>query len=216
MNNASSCLPSGDPDAIARRLIQRAHNQDGLPEIFAGLSFLIIGSFSCAQALVAPRSIPFKAASIALSVLIPVLCIGSPLALKWLRRRYLIHRFGYVASQPHGRKQIRMRITVAVVVAIALIGLVTLLSRPDHWLLAGTGLFGGVLAAMAGQRARFVIGGAIMAATGIILAFYQVPLQAGFAILFGFPGVLALLSGAVVFTRFIRQPIEPQPIEPRE
>jgi hypothetical protein len=43
MTDLSSCLPAGDPNAIAKRLIQRAHNRDGLPEIAVGLSFLIIG-----------------------------------------------------------------------------------------------------------------------------------------------------------------------------
>jgi hypothetical protein len=180
-----------------------------LPEIAVGLSFLAVGALSYAQALLPRESIAFKAAVLGLGLLIPVLCIGSLRALKWVRRRYLIERVGYVEPQPIGRKQAGTQIILAVVVAAALFGAVTQFSQPDRWVLAGTGLFGGALAALSGQLARFVIGGVLMAATGIVLAFSGVSLQTGLAILFGFRGLLALISGGVVFARFIRQPMEP-------
>lgn len=209
MTGSSSCPPVGDPNAIAKRLIQRAHNRDGLPEIAVGIIFLVGGILSYAQAVLPRDSIGFKAAVVALAVLIPVLCIGSPRVLKWVRRRYLIERVGYVELKPICRKQIGVGITVAVLAAIVLFGVVTQFSKPDRWVLAGTGLFGGALAASAGQLPRFVIGGVLMAATGMVVAFAGVSLEIGFAFIFGFQGLLALLSGGMVFLRFIRQPIEP-------
>jgi hypothetical protein len=48
-----------------------------------------------------------------------------------------------------------------------------------------------------------------MAATGLVLAFVAVSLPLGFAILFGFQGILAVISGSVVFLQFMRRPFEP-------
>jgi hypothetical protein len=209
MTTSSSCPPVGDPNTIAKRLIQRAHNRDGLPEIAVGLIFLVVGILSYAQVLLPRESIGFKAAVLGLALLIPVLCIGTPRALKWVRRRYLIERVGYVEPKPICRRQIRIGMTVAVMAAVVLFGVVTQFSQPDRWVLAGTGLFGGALAALSGQLPRFVIGGVLMAATGMVVAFAGVSLEIGFAVIFGFQGLLALISGGVVFLRFIRQPIEP-------
>jgi len=209
MTSSSSFPPVGDPNAIAKRLIQRAHNRDGLPEIAVGLTFMLVGALSYAQVLLPRESIGFKAAVLALALLIPVLCMGTPRALSWVRRRYLIERVGYVESKPICRKQIGIGITLAAVAALVLFGVVTQFSQPDRWVLAGTGLFGGAIAALSGQLPRFVIGGALMAATGMVIAFAGVSLQIGFAVLFGFQGLLALISGAVVFLGFIRQTVEP-------
>jgi hypothetical protein len=208
MSSSSSCHPVGDPSAIAKRLIQSAHNRDGLPEIVTGLTFLFIAVLIYAQVLLPRESIEFKASVIGLSLLIPALCIGSPFALKWVRRRYLIDRVGYVEPKSIGRKQIAIGIMLAFAMAVALFGLVQL-SQPDRWVLVGTGLFGGALAALSGGLPRFVVGGVLIAATGMVLAASGVSLQTGFAILFGFQGLLALISGGVVFLRFIRQPIDP-------
>jgi hypothetical protein len=180
-----------------------------LPEIALGLTFLVVGALSYAQVLLPRESIGFKAAVPGLALLIPVLCMGTPRALKWVRRRYLIERVGYVESKPICRGQIGIGITLAVLVAAVLFGVVTQFSQPDRWVLAGTGLSGGALAALSGRLPRFVIGGVLMAVTGIVIAFSGVSLQIGFAVLFGFQGLLALISGGVVFLRFIRQPAEP-------
>jgi hypothetical protein len=197
---------------MAKRLIQRAHNRDGLPEIAVGLIFLFVGALSFAQALLPRESTGFMAAVLVLALVTPVLCIGAPQALKWVRRRYLIERVGYVESKPIGAKRMGMGIglavAVAVVAAVALFGAVTRFAQPDRWVLAGTGLLGGALAVLSGQLPRFVVGGVLMAVMGAVIAFSGVSLQIGFAMLFGFTGLLALVSGGVVFFRFMRQPAE--------
>ena len=198
-----------DPDTVAKRLLQAAHHRDGLPEIAIGLIFLLVSGLTCAQVLLPRESLGFKAAVVAFSFLIPLLCFGSPWGLKWVRSRYLIERWGYVQSQPIGRKQIGIPILLGLLMATALFAFVSGNAQPDRWLLAGTGLLGGALAAGCGRLPRFVFGGLLMAATGVLLAFSGVSLQIGFAILFGFQGLLALISGAVVFLRFLREPLEP-------
>jgi len=193
---------------MAARLIQRAYNRDGLPEIAVGFTFLLASGLIYAQAMLQTGSFSFKAAVIAFPLTLALLIFGSPWALKRVRRRYLIARMGYVEPKPMGRKQIASGIALAVPMAVALFVVVPRLSQPDRWLLAGTGLFGGALAAFCGRLPRFVIGGVSMAAAGVLVALSGVSLMAGFAILFGFYGLIALVSGGVVFLRFIRQPIE--------
>jgi len=155
-----------------------------------------------------PEFIGRKTVRPAFPLLLTPLMLGSPWILKWVRRRYLIARVGYVESYPMGLKQIGAGIGLAVLMGVALFGVVPRLSHPDRWLLAGTGLFGGALAAYCGRLPRFVIGGALMAAAGLLVAFSGVPLLAGFAILFGFQGLVALISGSIAFLRLIRRPIE--------
>ena len=197
-----------DPNAMAGRLMQSAHTRDGLPEIAVGLIFLSCAGSSYAQAMLPQGSPGFKAAVIAFSLLLAPLGFGAPWVLKWVRRRYLTERLGYVQHKPIGRKQIITGIVFGLVMAFALFGVVLRLSQPDGWLLAGTGLFGGALGAVCGRLPRFIIGGVLMAAIGMLLAFSEVSLPIGFAILFGFQGIVTLISGGVVFLRFIRQPIE--------
>lgn len=207
MRTSSSFPHAADPKAMAERLMQRAHLRDGLPEIAVGLSFLVVSGLIYAQAAAPRESIGFKAAVITSAFGVPLLIFGSMWVLKWVRRRYLIERVGYVEHNPIGRKQIALGVMLAAVMTLALFGVVTRLSQPDRWLLAGTGLLGGALVAGCGRLPRLVIEGVLMATTGVFVAVSGVPLEIGFIILFGFQGLLTLVSGGIVFLRFLRQPI---------
>lgn len=208
MQNSSSLPQMEDPNALARHLLQRAHNQDGLPEIAMGGTFLLVSALQYAQFALAHGSIGFKTAVVTEAVLMPVLILGTPATLRWARGRYLMARVGYVKHKPIGRKQIGLGLMVAVLMAVALFVAATRASRPDGWILAGTGLFGGALAALGGRLPRFVIGGALSAAMGMLLATSGVSLDLGFAILFGFWAAMSLTSGGLAFARFMRQPVE--------
>jgi hypothetical protein len=159
--------------------------------------------------LLLPReSIGFRAVVLASSFLIPILGISAKWVLKRVRRRYLIERWGFVEYKLIERKRIGLGILVAALMALALFGAVPRLSQPDVWRLAGTGLIGGAILAWGGRLPRFVMQGAVMATAGVLVAFSGVRLETGFAILFGFQGLMILVSGCVVFLRFVRQPIE--------
>jgi hypothetical protein len=188
--------------------MQTAHNRDGLPEIAVGLTFLLISGLTYLRVALPRGSAGFKAAVIASALLVPALGFGSSWALNWVRRHYLLERVGYVQYKPIGRRQIGFGILIAVLAALTLFGVVTRLPDPDRWLLAGTGLFGATLMACCGRQTRFVIGGVVMAAVGVCVAFAGVSLDIGFTLLFGFQGLVTLISGSVVFLRWIRLPIE--------
>jgi hypothetical protein len=207
MLNSSSLSSTADPNAMAQRLIQKAHNRDGLPEIAVGLTFLMISGLIYAQLVLRRASMGSQAAIMALSLGIPLLCLGTPGVLKWVRGRFLVERLGYVRHKPIGRKPLGVGILLAALVAVALFVAVPRLAQPDRWLLAGTGLLGGGLAAWCGRSLRFIIGGVWMAATGVLVAFSGLPLQAGFAVLFGIQGLVTFISGGTVFWRFTRQPV---------
>ena len=208
MHNSSSLTSASDPNAVARRLVQRAYNRDGLPEIAVGLMFLLLSGFIYAQVALPRESMGFKLAVLAFALLPLPLFLGSGWALQWLRRRFLIERVGYVEYKPMGWKQIGFGIALAALLALALFGVATWVSHPDRWLLAGTGLLGGGLIAWCGRLPRFILGGVVMAATGAFLAFAGVSLGIGFTMLYGFQGVVTLVSGGVVFLRLIRQAVE--------
>ena len=76
---------------------------------------------------------------------------------------------------------------------------------PASWILAGTGIGGGVLAVYAGRLPRYMVGGVVMALTGIVLAFSRFSLGVGSIILYGSMGILSLVSGCVVLLLFLRQ-----------
>lgn len=208
MQNASSLTGSSDPNAVARQLMQRAYNRDGLPEIAVGVIFLLASGIIYARAVLPQESTGFKLAVLAFALLLPFLIFGSPWALEWVRRRYLMERVGYVQRKPIGWRWIALVIVLAALLALALSEAVTRLLLPDRWLLAGTGLLGGALIAWCGRLRRFVIEGVLMAATGVFLAFAGVSLEIGSTMLLGFQGLVTLVSGGVVFLRFIRQPME--------
>jgi hypothetical protein len=73
-------------------------------------------------------------------------------------------------------------------------------------MLAEFGIIGGALMVFRGHLPRYLIGGVIIAAVGILLAFSRVSFNVGFMILGGIAGLLPVVSGSVVFFLFLRQP----------
>ena len=192
-----------DPDAAVRRLMQRTHNQDGLPEIVIGVIFLTV-----AWLMWLPFGFPREGwmSAIGMMLLVPTMIGLSPWVIKKFRRRYLIQQVGYVEFKPANRKRIAIIFGLAfVIAAVAAVVVSKGTMPPASWLVAGIGIWGGALAAYAGKIPRFVIGGAIMALVGIAVGLSRVSLGAGQAILYGVMGVLSLCSGIVVLVIFLRK-----------
>jgi hypothetical protein len=209
MSDSSYLHTSETPDAIAKRLMQKAHNRDGLPEIALGVLFLFFAGLEGLQVVFLPGSPAYRASSWGLMLL----CLTQPLALPWtitqVRRRFLIDKVGYVALKPVNRKLSATIIGLAFVIGAAAAFAVSRgieISSPSGWILATTGIFGGAIAAFGGRSPRFAIGGVSMAAAGILLAFSGVSLNMGLTILFGFTGLLSFVSGSIVFLILLRQP----------
>ena len=198
-----------NPDAAAGRLMQRANNRDGLPEIAIGICFLTVAFLVWLEVAFRPGSFAYRASWWGMLLLLMPMIAASPWAIKSLRRRFLMERVGYVELKPVPRKRSILVIAVAFLTAAvtawaAYRGAIP----PAGWFLAGIGILGGLLMARAGRLPRFVVGGVVMAAVGIALAFSRVTLEMGSLILYGSMGVLSLVSGCVVLLRFLRTPSE--------
>ena len=195
-----------NPDLTARRLLLKGHNRDGFPEIAIGLCFLITAFSMWLQVAFQPGSLPYREAALILGVLVPAVGLGSMWAIKKVRRHFLIEQEGYVKLKPPNRKRLVIVGAFSFLIAVAMVvGIYKRALPPASWILAGTGIGGGVLAARAGRLPRYVVGGAIMAATGILVALSRVSLEKGYMILYGSMGILSLLSGCVVLLLFLRR-----------
>jgi hypothetical protein len=203
LSNLSAFRYAANANKIAKRQIQWAHNQDGLPELTMGLFFLIVSSLCYAQGSLPEGSVPFKAAAVASAVVVPLLCYAIRPAVQWLRTRYLLDRVGYFEPKRTSGSERRAGAAVALIVLVVLL-LLSQLPPPGAWLLVFTGLASGALAAGCGHQPRFIVSGSIVAVSGVVIAMSEVSLSIGFAILFGLTGVLSLVSGAVVLSRLLR------------
>jgi hypothetical protein len=221
-------LHAETPDAIANRIIQKAHNRDGLPEIAVGLFFLSVAGLNWLHATFDGKS-PFGMAALCMMLLSPAILFVLMWAIKQVRARFLIEKLGYVKLKPLNKVMTGIVMGVAVVSAVATaLAMYSLVRVPGahlqapgahlhstawdllaRWSFAGTGVFGGALCVVCGRLPRFIVCGAVMAATGIALAFTGVSVEMGMAILYGVAGSLGVVSGVVVLSRFLHQPAEP-------
>jgi hypothetical protein len=160
-------------------------------------------------------------------LLVPIVSLGSQWAIKKVRKRFLIGKTGYVKLKPVNRKRVGIRFAVTfgiscvvgAVVALAMIKVVIAIHKggsaamwglfpPAGWVLVGMGIFGGAMMILRVHLFRYSIGGAVMVALGILLAFSRVSINAGLTILYCYAGLLPIISGSVVFLHFLRQPVE--------
>jgi len=190
-----------------------------------GLMILTFASMAGSDLIFKPGSFGSKACFWGVIVLMPIIGFGSQWAIKWVRKRFLIGKVGYVKLKPVNRKRTGIRLAIiagassviAVLVAIAIAKVVIAADRgvahwglfpPIGWVFVGLGIYGGAIMVFRVCLLRYSIGGVIMAAMGILLAFSRVSLPIGTTILFSFAGLLALISGIVVFFVVLRQPAE--------
>jgi hypothetical protein len=206
MADAPKDPQQADPDMIASRLLQRAHNLDGLPEIAVGLFFLMASGLSYAMATLPKGSLGFGIAVLSFSFGLPVLLFCTRPLVYWVRRRYLVQREGYVQYKPWDRKR-RIRFVGIGLTAVVLMPIVNLALPPlGSWFVTLTGVLMGLLAVICGRMPRFVFAGVLAALAGVLIARIDMPLGLGMAALFGFQGVVTLVSGGVTLIRFFNPP----------
>lgn len=211
MTKPTSFPSAEDPKRLGARLIQGSWNRDGLPEIAVGLKLLLGSGLIYVQAVLPHNTPGFKIAVISFAILLPVLILSAPQLLNRLRARFMVERSGYVQYKPMARKYLGAKILIGLAMALLFFVAARRLPNPDRWLIAFTGLLGGsfqVWLGLASGPRRLVFYGAGWALTGALLAYSGVPLGPGMAILFGLQGAVSFISGAVVFGRFLRQPVE--------
>ncbi len=203
-------LPSAgtNPSVVARRLMQQAHNRDGLPEIFVGIG-LLIGSGMSWSDLLPHRSLERQITLCASILGVMACCLFAGPLLKWLRNRYLFERVGYVQLRTDGRKTgVAVLVAIAVAAAVALAALATHSAEPMKWLIAVCGLMIGMFQVIVVRTTRFIVNGSIAVIAGFSLAWSSLSFAMSLAIFFDLVGALEFITGGVVLLRFLRQPVQ--------
>jgi hypothetical protein len=227
MNEVSNNIVNKNPDAIANRLMEKAEYSDGLQEIVIGLMILM---FAGMTGLPMVFKGPFSSMASLSGICLLLFTMGfrSQWAIKKVRKRFLAGKMGYVKRKPVNRKRLGIRLGIIVGLAFVVAALFSFVAvkivaattrgggmvhwglfTPAGWAIVGTGIFFGALMVFRVRVPRYVIGGVIMMALSILLAVSGVSLNVGLTILYGFAGLLALISGSVVFFLVLRQPVEP-------
>ncbi len=205
-----------DPDRLARRLIQKAHNRDGVPEIAVGICLLLLAGITALQlklahGLLLHGSLLRGVVSMALVLLgFPAIGFAWGPAIKWVRNRWLIERTGYVEMKPPSTTRRVLGLSIAMFVAMIVAAAVAAeirahIASPRQWILPGTGVLYGALFPVCGRSLRFVFNGAVVAVTGILLGVYNVRYGTGWMVLYGVAGAITVISGLVVLIRYLRQ-----------
>ena len=194
-----------DPTLIGKQLLQRAWNRDGLPEIGAGLTFLVCSGLIYAQQVLPHRSAASIAATLVFALGLPFAGWLGKSAVKRARNRWLVERSGYVRYLPHPRKPVR--ILTALAVMSAMVGLTAVaIGYSEKLLLPICGLLGALISGVVGWSTRLVrvlAGGVFMLLAGIGLGLSSIPVMLGMAVLFGFEGLFFLVTGGLVLYRFL-------------
>jgi hypothetical protein len=210
MNETLSGTSFVDPDEIAQHLIQKAHNQDGLPDILTGLIFVLMAALNYLSPY-ATRAPGAYGAAILISM---ALCFGGVRLIPWVRRRFLIGRVGYVQFSAEKRKAGRGKVAWIVIagtfIFVVLLGAAfEFRELPiDRWVVAAFGLYFGAIRILIGRSARVIVISALGAIAGLALAFGGFTPEQRVAHLFAALGLISLVSGLIGFLRLICQPVE--------
>jgi hypothetical protein len=137
------------------------------------------------------------------------MCALANRIIKDVRRRYLIDRVGYVKPRPN-KPRAALAFALALFVAVGAVVAIRSLrgAEPGQWLLVFLGVVYGGGQPLLGKLPRFYLTGALGVAAGILLALSDFPLEISTALFMDSVGVLAIISGAIVLVRFLRQSVE--------
>jgi hypothetical protein len=195
-----------DPKIAAERLMQRAYNSDGLPELTVGLIWLFFAGLMYATAVFPKGSPAFTASVLGFAFGCPLLGWTTPRFVKWVRGRYLTGRFGYVRPKRRERKVLWRGMLIGIGFACVLVGGSLLFKKWDKWVLlvaascAGAGQIG--FGRWMGVP-RFLVTGLFCALSGTALSLTDLPLDIAFSAWFGAIGLVEILCGGVVLLRFL-------------
>jgi hypothetical protein len=206
-------LPSShlsDPDALAAHGLRSAHLGDSLPGIVAGLMILLFAAASWLGHFAPQGSVAVRATLLVLCVLVPLAAIVLAFApaFPWLRRQFLTARSGYVRYKPRHQGGFMGAAAAGLSGVFTLVVLGYKGVLPQNWQLIITGALMGGLWMFRGRGPRFLVNGALMAVSAILLGFSRPGPEIAWSAFFAFAGVLNLATGAAVLLRFIRSTSE--------
>jgi hypothetical protein len=192
-----------NPDALARKMMQCAHNRDGLPEMVMGIG-LLAGSGMCWPDVLF-KGKPQQAWGLAFSGLVCLICAMGNWLIKSLRQRYLLPWIGYVELRPYPRRKKVLAAVIALSTAIGLgaMALKVELNDVKMWLLPAVGIMFGGFTAIVGRLPRFWITGGLAFCLGIALPLTHMEFELCMALFFLIMGIVELFTGAIVLVRLL-------------
>lgn len=200
-----------DPAVLASRLMHRVHLQDGLPELSIGVMLLFLAASFWVEVLLTP-SFLMTSLYLILTIAFVALCIGSTALVRRIRRQYLIERVGYVEARLDEPGKLRRKrkllatlfASLALLLAIMAMDLLNVLHLDRSILIfLGTVFCGAYLSF--GTAYRVKVNGILAFIAGLFLALRMAPLQTAIASFFTVIGSMNLISGLLVFFRFMRR-----------
>ena len=199
-----------NPDALAHRMVQCAHNRDGLPELVAGVIFVIASGMCWPEVLFGGR--PHQLWGLVFTALVLFMCGIAKWLIKSIRQRYLLPWVGYVQlRRRHYPKSTKVVAFAQVLVAVAAFGaLMRYLQSRDLklLLLPINGIFIGTFQFIVGRLPRFWITGTLAICAGIALAFTNWSFELCLALFYLFIGIVELSAGGITLARLLRQRTE--------
>jgi hypothetical protein len=190
-------------DALARRMVQCAHNRDGLPEMLVGFTFLVASAMSGTTLAIHGRAAAVLVMVFAL--LITVLGFTANRIVDWTRRRFLLQWVGYVQVRSP-----RKKLAVIAFLAAAFIGTVAVMGlrhfEPSAQLLVLVcGAFVSILQVVIGRLIRFWIAGGLILCAAFAIAMANWPMELALVAFFVCAGVINLVAGGITFFRLLQK-----------
>jgi hypothetical protein len=199
-----------DPKIAAERLMQRAYNRDGLPELAIGLILMLYASFMFGISTLMkggwPASIAFMLGS---GLGLPLLGWTIQQRLSgWVRSRYLTPRLGYVRHKPREREPVWHVILLSLACAFVMGPGFLIFKRWDKWFLLLAGCCWGAGRIGFGRRLgvpRFVVTGILSALLGGALSLTNLTVGIAVPAWFGATGLVEFASGCVVLFHLLAE-----------
>lgn len=197
------------PDKMARRLMQQAHNQDGLPEIAIGVVLLLGSGISWTPILLEAHSVGRTVATFGFMAMFIVFCLTANAMVRWARQRWLLERVGYMKAKPNRKgNAVAFAVAMGVACLAALVLYKTRAQIPERWPLLAIGASFCIFETVLVKLPRFYVSGVLALAAAVALAWSGLRLDVSVALLLDIVGVLALVNGCVALMKLLRQPVE--------
>jgi hypothetical protein len=196
--------------------ITRYWFSDGLAELSGGGMLLLIGVYFASQEWLPRGSALRGMLEAGLALLLVGGFVVTRKAINAIKLRLTYPRTGYVEYRSSKNSAARRWATMGIAAAVSAM-LVAFGNWVDsfEWMTAFTGLIFGVvfivLRARASGLGRFYLLGAVSILLGLGLSISGLPLGYSLGLLYGLTGLMAMLSGGIILSRYLRDnPLPPE------
>jgi len=194
-------------DQVMRRTRQY-WNIDGLPELGFGLICLLLAAYFYIQSTLAADTLLSQVLNLSFILLIIGGGLASNRLISYLKRRITYPRTGYVAYRRSPRSRRLVLGLAAGLISASLVGLLSFTESNSFWMPTATALLiAAVFAYIAyrGSSNRYYLLALASLVIGAITALAGLTDLLGLAVYYGGMGLVQVVSGGLVFRRFLAE-----------